>query len=107
MKIAQFYDKNRLRLGLIEDNGLNPVDFPGDMIDFIKTKPDIKPSGRPLPLDKVRFASAVSRPPKIIAMALNYLDHIQGSKGGIPKVPVVFAKFANSSEVGPSNILKD
>lgn len=87
MKIAQFYNKNRLRLGLIEDNGLNPVDFPGDMIDFIKTKPDIKPSGRPLPLDQVHFASAVSRPPKII--------------GSIKRFT------ANSSEVGPSNILKD
>jgi 2-keto-4-pentenoate hydratase/2-oxohepta-3-ene-1,7-dioic acid hydratase in catechol pathway len=96
MKIAQFYDKERLRLGLIEDNGLKPVDFQGDMIDFIRTKPDIKASDRPLPVDKVHFAPAVSRPPKIIGIGLNYLDHIQGSKGEIPKVPVVFAKFANS-----------
>ena len=36
MKIAQFYDKESIRLGIIDDTGLIPCDFKGDMIDFIK-----------------------------------------------------------------------
>ncbi|MBW2344401.1 MAG: hypothetical protein JRF53_10395 [Deltaproteobacteria bacterium] len=36
MKIAQFYDNNDIRLGLIHAERLIPIDFDGDMIDLIK-----------------------------------------------------------------------
>jgi len=38
----------------------------------------------------------VSRPSKIIAIGLNYKDHAKESKGELPKVPIIFAKFPNS-----------
>ena len=36
MKIAQFYEGTRMRLGLIQTNSIIPIDFDGDMIEFIK-----------------------------------------------------------------------
>jgi len=96
MKIAQFYEHGRIRLGLIEDNLLTPIDFQGDMTAFIESDHDCSPSGRPVPLERVKFAPAVSTPSKIIGIGLNYLDHIRESKGKVPEIPLVFAKFPNS-----------
>ena len=96
MRIAQYYDHEQIRLGMVEGESLLPLDFQGSMIDLIEQGRLTKPTGRPLPLDKIRFAAVVSRPSKIIALGLNYLDHAKESKGAIPKVPLLFAKFPNS-----------
>jgi 2-keto-4-pentenoate hydratase/2-oxohepta-3-ene-1,7-dioic acid hydratase in catechol pathway len=96
MKIAQFYDKGHIRLGIIDNTNLIPLDFNGEMIDFIKTKPDGKYSGKAMELDSITLAPPVRSPSKIVAMGLNYIDHIQESKGEIPKIPLLFAKFPNS-----------
>ncbi|MDY7037937.1 MAG: hypothetical protein SV375_17465, partial [Thermodesulfobacteriota bacterium] len=96
MKIAQFYHKNLVRLGIIENDNLIPLDFNGEMIDLILDGQIPKPSHTSIPLNILQFAPAVSSPSKIIGIGLNYLDHIQESKGKAPEVPVVFAKFPNS-----------
>jgi 2-keto-4-pentenoate hydratase/2-oxohepta-3-ene-1,7-dioic acid hydratase in catechol pathway len=96
MKIAQYYDHERVRVGVIEGESLLPLDFQGSTIEFIEQGTPAKPKGKALPLDKIRFAPAVSGPSKIIALGLNYLDHAKESKGAIPKVPLLFAKFPNS-----------
>ncbi|MGD2125978.1 MAG: fumarylacetoacetate hydrolase family protein [Desulfobacteraceae bacterium] len=96
MKIAQYDDNDRIRLGLVEHDALIPIDFPGSMIDFIKSKPSWKHAEPAIALDKIRFAPAVSHPSKIIAIGLNYADHIQESKGEVPEIPMVFAKFPNT-----------
>jgi len=96
MRIAQFYHENRLHLGSIEGDTLIPIDFNGDMLEFITTRPPLRSSGSPIPLDHVSFAPVVSRPTKIIGIGLNYLDHVRESKGEIPELPKVFAKFPSS-----------
>jgi 2-keto-4-pentenoate hydratase/2-oxohepta-3-ene-1,7-dioic acid hydratase in catechol pathway len=101
MKIAQFYDKDHVRLGLIEADTLKPFDFDGDMIDMIKRGKPPETVSEAIPLEKVRLAPAVSCPSKIIALGLNYRDHADESKGQVPEVPLVFAKFPNSI-IGPN-----
>ena len=96
MKIAQYYDHEQIRLGRIDGESLLPLDFQGSMMDFIEQGAPAKPKGPVLPLEEIRFAPAVSRPSKIIALGLNYMDHARESKGTIPKVPLLFAKFPNS-----------
>jgi len=96
MRITQFYHNNRVHLGLIKDESIFPVDFPGEMIDFIKGQYTTDSSGAPISLEKVRFAPVVTAPSKIIGIGLNYQDHIQESKGKVPETPLVFAKFPNS-----------
>jgi 2-keto-4-pentenoate hydratase/2-oxohepta-3-ene-1,7-dioic acid hydratase in catechol pathway len=96
MKIAQFYEGPGIRLGLVEGDSLIPLDFPGSMTDFIKGDRVIRRSGAPVRLQDVRLAPPVTEPSKIIAIGLNYMDHIEESKGTIPKVPIVFAKFPNT-----------
>jgi 2-keto-4-pentenoate hydratase/2-oxohepta-3-ene-1,7-dioic acid hydratase in catechol pathway len=96
MKIAQFCDKERIRLGIIIAHSLIPLDFKGEMIDFIKKRTDCAPSGKAIALDSIKLAPAVSSPSKIVAIGLNYRDHIRESKGEVPKFPLIFAKFPNS-----------
>jgi 2-keto-4-pentenoate hydratase/2-oxohepta-3-ene-1,7-dioic acid hydratase in catechol pathway len=96
MKLAQYYDREHLRLGMVDGESLLPLDFQGSMIDLIEQGARVKPKGHALPLEKTRFAPVVSRPSKIIALGLNYLDHAKESKGAIPGAPLLFAKFPNS-----------
>jgi 2-keto-4-pentenoate hydratase/2-oxohepta-3-ene-1,7-dioic acid hydratase in catechol pathway len=96
MKIAQFYYKNRVCLGVIEANGIAVIDFDGDMVDFIKRGEPPEISSKTISLEEVKWAAPVSRPSKIIGLGLNYKDHAEESKGKIPEVPLIFAKFPNS-----------
>jgi len=96
MKIAQYYDKDIIRLGLIQSDSIVPIDFDGDMIAFIKSRQPPVAKGTAISLNDVMLAPPVTRPSKIIAVGLNYRDHAEESKGKIPEVPLIFAKFPNS-----------
>ena len=96
MKIAQFFDKGCIRLGIIDADSIIPLDFQGEMIDFIKKGSDCKPSGKAITLDRIKIAPPVSNPSKIMAIGLNYMDHIRESKGEVPESPLIFAKFPSS-----------
>lgn len=98
MKIAQYYDSEKLRLGLVENGTLAPLDFNGDMIDLIESKVDIRKSGDPIPLENARFAPAVTRPTKIVGLMFNYPSHFSESKSKrqMPEYPFIFAKFPNT-----------
>lgn len=96
MKIAQFIDNGRIRLGLILEKVFQPIDFDGDMKDFLKNSGPVLPFGPALSLSEVKLAPPVSLPSKIIAIGLNYLDHATEGKTKAPKVPLIFAKFSNS-----------
>jgi hypothetical protein len=72
MKIAQFYYKNRVCLGVIEANGIAVIDFDGDMVDFIKRGEPPEISSKTISLEEVKWAAPVSRPSKIIGLGLNH-----------------------------------
>lgn len=97
MRIAQFYQDNQIHLGIIENQGqLTPIDFQGDMIDFIMTSHEYKSTGHPIPLDEVSWAPPLSFPPKILAIGLNYHAHIEEGNEKIPKTPIIFSKLLSS-----------
>lgn len=102
MKVAQFYEAGCIRLGLIQTNTLIPIDFDGDMIEFIKSNRALKlQSSKAINLDQVTLAPAVSRPSKIIGIGLNYKDHAEEQRAKVPEIPVTFAKFPNTV-IGPN-----
>jgi 2-keto-4-pentenoate hydratase/2-oxohepta-3-ene-1,7-dioic acid hydratase in catechol pathway len=100
MKIAQYHEGNRVRLGLVEKDVLVPLDPNFSMMECIRGGRAIGQSGAKLPLAQVRLAPPIGQPGKILAMGLNYMDHVEESRGTVPKVPLVFAKFP-SSVTGP------
>jgi 2-keto-4-pentenoate hydratase/2-oxohepta-3-ene-1,7-dioic acid hydratase in catechol pathway len=97
MKIAQFHENGHIRLGLVRDDGVTPLDFAGDMIDFIGGDRIVNtPSSETIPLDRVALAPPVTRPAKIIGIGLNYRDHAEEQNAKIPDEPRIFAKFATT-----------
>jgi 2-keto-4-pentenoate hydratase/2-oxohepta-3-ene-1,7-dioic acid hydratase in catechol pathway len=96
MKIAQYHEGGRFRIGLIEEDFLIPLDVPGSMMEFIQGDRIYRRSELRIPLHEVRLAPPITRPGKIIAMGLNYMDHVVESKGTVPDVPLLFAKFPSS-----------
>ena len=51
-------------------------------------------------LSSVQLLAPIPRPPKIICIGLNYRDHAAETRSEVPKVPIVFAKYANTI-IGP------
>jgi 2-keto-4-pentenoate hydratase/2-oxohepta-3-ene-1,7-dioic acid hydratase in catechol pathway len=97
VKIAQFHENGRVRLGLIQAGGMTPLDFEGDMISFIGSDRTLKiQNSRTFPLDRVKLAPPLTRPAKIIGIGLNYRDHAEEQNAKIPVEPIIFAKFPNT-----------
>ena len=53
-------------------------------------------------LSSVNFLAPLHRPGKIVALGLNYQDHVEETGRDVPGFPVVFAKFP-SSVIGPDD----
>lgn len=56
------------------------------------------------PVSRVKLAAPLPRPPKIVAVGLNYMDHIREQNGQPPQYPVLFAKYP-SSVIGPYDVI--
>src|SRR3954469_9511425 len=83
--------------GVLEDHAVHEV-TPNIFVDFQKT-------GRSWPMHEVQLL-APSAPSKIVAVGLNYKDHItEFGRTEIPKQPVLFLK-APSALAGPDDNIR-
>lgn len=97
MKLAQYHREGRIQVGCIVHNTLRPLKFPGDLTELIVSGAEPQMSTiPPVALKEVQWAPPVSRPSKVIAIGLNYRDHADESRGAVPSLPLVFAKFPSS-----------
>jgi 2-keto-4-pentenoate hydratase/2-oxohepta-3-ene-1,7-dioic acid hydratase in catechol pathway len=96
-----------MRLGSVRNrtvvegrDGLRALAFGGDLSALVAAELD------PRKLDLGELVEEPLGPPlrpgKIVAIGLNYLDHIREQKAKVPERPVVFAKFP-SSVTGPGD----
>ncbi|MEA1922217.1 MAG: fumarylacetoacetate hydrolase family protein [Pseudomonadota bacterium] len=104
MKLAQFFQNQKLQLGIVEGETLSPLVYTGDFHAWLKAGKPPTTTGITLELDQVKLAAPVNRPGKIIAIGLNYADHAAEGKRDTPKQPLVFAKFPNSV-IGPDEAI--
>lgn len=63
---------------------------------------DAPPAASTHPLNAVKLLAPIPRPPKIICVGLNYLDHAKETGAEIPKVPTIFNKFP-TAVIGPGD----
>jgi 2,4-didehydro-3-deoxy-L-rhamnonate hydrolase len=87
--------------GRIEGDVVVPMG--ADMIEFLATGE--ASDGEPIELGRLRLRAPIPRPPKIVAVGLNYRDHAVESGQPIPDEPILFAKFANSV-IGPGDSIE-
>ncbi len=98
MKIANILWKGNPVPVLVEGDRFYP--FEGGWEEVLKLeKHPLRASIRALPIDnseEIKWLPVVPKPSKIIAIGLNYMDHIDESRGERPKNPIIFAKYPNS-----------
>ena len=60
----------------------------------VATKKAAKESG--VALGDVKLMAPITNPNKVIAIGLNYLDHIRESNAQTPKIPIMFTKYTSA-----------
>lgn len=113
MKLATFTHDGRQRIGLVEGDGIVDLsaaaaDLPTEMVEFLAAGPDamqaasrVDGAGATLPLADVQLDAPVLRPPKFLAVGLNYADHVAESGIDTPTFPTIFNK-QSTCVVGPT-----
>ena len=108
MKLVTFTESNSTRVGLAVDGGvvdLSKVDasLPRDMVALMAAWPKVKGAVAAATSRKADFAltavtlqAPVPRPGKVMAIGLNYADHIAESNQKTPEEQVWFAKVVTA-----------
>lgn len=104
MKLITFTEQNQTRVGAVVDNavidGLGNPAIPDSMIEFLSAGTQalqamqqlIDSGEHRLALADVQLHAPVPRPPKYLAIALNYADHIAETGKAKPEYPTFFTK---------------
>jgi 2-keto-4-pentenoate hydratase/2-oxohepta-3-ene-1,7-dioic acid hydratase in catechol pathway len=87
----------------VSSTAVSPIAWDGSLTSLIRAgrSPRLLALGDPMGLDEMRLLSPI-RPPKIVAIGLNYRDHVIESGVGEPTAPLIFAKFPTSI-IGPGD----
>ena len=90
---VEYPDGTRLDVSAFGED-YNEAFFAKDGIKRLTAWLDLNSGRCPKVVSTERYGSCVARPSKIIAIGLNYLDHIKegGSSTPIPKEPIIFMK---------------
>ena len=112
MRLISFTESSSTRIGLLQGEHIIDLSkvapsLPNDMLSFLEAGDDAmlqaarytSAPGHHSALDVV-IEAPLARPPKILAIGLNYRAHAEESNMDIPKHPMVFTKQATSAN-GP------
>lgn len=110
MKLATFTHQQNRRVGAVvgeEIADLTGAGLPATMLELLEGGPAaLEAAGKAvakskrLPLADVRLEAPIARPPKILAVGLNYRAHAEECGLPIPVVPIIFNKQSTSA-AGP------
>jgi len=103
--LVMFSGKGTQRPGALKDGRVLELGGEGDLIQIIEGGPAALDTvaekiaawdGPDHALEAVTLHAPVARPPKIIGIGLNYIDHCREAGLDVPEFPVVFTKFSTS-----------
>ena len=94
MRLISFtVDHGKPEAGVL--SGDTVTSFGTDMLAVLASSGPLVPTGSVYGLKDIRLLAPVPRPPKLICIGLNYLDHARETGQTVPAVPTVFNKFTN------------
>jgi 2-keto-4-pentenoate hydratase/2-oxohepta-3-ene-1,7-dioic acid hydratase in catechol pathway len=115
MKLCTFHEAGATRIGIVTDDGIVDLaaaapQLPTEMSALLAAGPEALRQAATaaanaksrLPLGSVRLAPPILRPPKFLAIGLNYADHVAEAGIEAPKLPTVFNKQA-TCVTGPND----
>ncbi|MGY8804128.1 MAG: fumarylacetoacetate hydrolase family protein [bacterium] len=110
MKLITFTYDGTTRIGVVKDDAVVDLstaapDLPREMVAFLEAGDAALDAARAasdavsttLALADVHLESPILRPPKILAVGLNYADHIAETGMDTPKHPMIFNKQSTSA----------
>ena len=108
MKLATFTHAGTTRIGRVEDDrivDLGAAGLPATMLALLEAGTDAlrraaSATGASFALAEVTLEAPIARPPKILAIGLNYKDHIEETGLETPKFPMFFNKQSTAAH-GP------
>lgn len=123
MKLATFTHAGSTRIGIVDGaDGADGVDgaeivdltvaapdLPREMVAFLEAGSNAMEAaraavidGKRIPLADVKLEAPISRPPKFLAVGLNYADHVAESGMETPEYPTIFNK-QSTCVTGPTD----
>jgi 2-keto-4-pentenoate hydratase/2-oxohepta-3-ene-1,7-dioic acid hydratase in catechol pathway len=114
MKLATFSHEGTTRIGAVDgdeivDLAAQVSGLPSEMVAFLAAGPEALTAahaaigrGPRIPLAEVRLEAPIARPPKFLAVGLNYADHVAEAGLETPKYPTVFNK-QSTCVTGPTD----
>ncbi len=112
MKLITFTQNANTRIGLLTGSGVIDLSaaspgLPTSMLAFLEAGEPAMAAARACAsnspnysLEEITLQAPIARPPKILAVGLNYRAHAEESGSEIPKVPLIFTK-QSTSVTGP------
>ncbi len=114
MKLATFTHEGITRVGVVTGDEIVDLaaaapDLPHQMVALLELGPEALTAahaalarGPRVPLAEARLEAPIARPPKFLAVGLNYADHVAESGLEPPKHPTIFNK-QSTCVTGPSD----
>ncbi|MFW9831381.1 MAG: fumarylacetoacetate hydrolase family protein [Candidatus Thorarchaeota archaeon] len=111
MKLVTYATEAGPRVGCLDDGEVIPTPGIPDMIDFLK-EPSLESTieaalkGRidAQSINEVTLLAPLPRPTKIVAIGLNYRDHVEETGRPLPEAPVLFSK-PPTAIIGPEETI--
>ncbi|MGH9049489.1 MAG: fumarylacetoacetate hydrolase family protein, partial [Acidimicrobiia bacterium] len=101
MRVARFRVRGSIHTGLVVGDEI--VEVEGDVLSVIAAASAVE-TGPSHPLDAVELLAPIERPPKFLAIGLNYADHMAESGQEAPSFPVFFNK-QSTCVIGPGDAI--
>lgn len=123
MKLVSYKIHDKINIGALKEDFIVPFsndpNIPNNMLSFLEAgkkvmtlaEDVVKKNQNIIPMDSCRLINPILRPPKIIAIGLNYQDHLEeiraiGREVDDPEVPMIFNKQSTSA-CGPFEDIHD
>jgi len=123
MRLITYLNESEEGIGSLEEDNIIPFsqdqDIPNNMLAFLEGGEEVlniakklcEQTKKKIPLTDIKLKSPIPRPPKILAIGLNYADHLEevraaGREMEEPEVPMVFNK-QSLSVAGPFEEVHD
>lgn len=104
MKLVNYADKLRSRVGILHNETIYRISFDVDMLNIIRRGVTPERTSDHVPLAEAKL-SAPFVPGKVIAVGRNYAEHAEELGNEVPEFPLMFSKLP-SSVIGHQNVIR-
>jgi 2-keto-4-pentenoate hydratase/2-oxohepta-3-ene-1,7-dioic acid hydratase in catechol pathway len=119
MKLTTYLASDRgYHLGAISDGTIVNLhrasngELPDDMLGFLEmgeqamgiARTAVESAGAGLPMESIQLAAPVTNPSKVVAIGLNYMDHVRETGMAMPELATMFCKYPSAITAPGSDI---